>query len=483
MLNWSKYLERTCKERVSGKHLGTHGFARRYYNLASTAFFTLLDRYSKRTIGSKVPIEDLAKCFESFATKFCNELETPSYDRTGVTHPIMDEFIALSGPRTLKLLGYIQSNSNPDTLNSHYFEYLKALQEKSIPSTEYQKDFDVFSQYIDFFSKRQAKPDIRHMFEERLKAGQGVSAFQKHVNALLAPYSRYLAQIFHEILKPNVLFASNMPETQIGARLAELLTTYEENHPNHKIDNFANDFTEFDSSQYELSPYANAVVMIAMGAPLKLVDLYLTMRNDWVLADDMMKLYGHSKMHSGEPFTLTGNTFFGMLVVAHAVEFDDLIYAAFKGDDSAICGTNVRFNNDTLQWCRDRGLQLKIEYPPHMEFTGMLVTRYGYFPDVVRKAVKFLSTVFRDHAHYKLAVTSLDADLACINSAEHLHYGCAALSEFYAFQNKTHGISADHIDQLAGFLHHQVGVKYNDLHSFDRPVLTFSHGDFPNASE
>jgi len=187
-------------------------------------------------------------------------------------------------------------------------------------------------------------------------------------------------------------------------------------------------------------------------------------------------------MHSGEPFTLVGNTLFGMFVIANALDFDSLAYAAFKGDDSALCGMNVRFNNDAMRWCKDRGLQLKDEYPTHMEFTGMLVTPFGYFPDVVRKSVKFLSTVFRDSTHYYEAVKNLNADLACITSNEHAHYGAAALSHYYTEQGRTNFISPEHVFSLISFLDYQTRVTYTDLPSFDRDVLTFSHSDFPSAS-
>lgn len=463
---------------MKGKYLGTHTFARRYYNFASTSLFTLLDRYSKRTLGSRDPVADTVRCFESFCNKFCIQFEcAPLQPRE--PHPLIDNFIASAGPSTLKLLGFIQQRVTTDHLNKHFFDYMKALQEKNLPSTSIQHDFDVFSMYIDFFCKKQAKPDVRHMFEERVKAGQGVSAFQKHINALLAPYSRFLAECMHDFLLEKVRFASNKSDSVVGAELAELWSTYlDQGYAQENVDKFACDFTEYDSSQYELSPYANAIFMYAMGAPLLLIDLYLTMRRDWVLSDDMMKLYGHHKMHSGEPFTLVGNTLFGMLIIAEAVEFDHLVYAAFKGDDSAIAGRNIRFHPHAQAWCRKRGLQLKDEYPPHMEFTGMLVTPYGYFPDVVRKTVKFLSTVFRDVQHYRQAVMNLDADLQCLTSCEHMLYGAKALSEFYSFQSKTNSISSEHILLLLSFLHQQTKVQYEDLPDFDRAVLSyFSESD------
>lgn len=480
VLNWAKYLERVVKERVKGKTLGSHTFARRYYNFASIAFYTLLDRYSKITLGSNDPLDDLICTFESFCTKFCVDFTLPCYDDLPVLfipeHPLAQHFAANCGPRTHAMLRYIQASTSTDDLNHHYFEYMKALQSKNLPSDMYQKEFDEFSMYIDFFSKRQAKPDIRAWFEERQKAGQGVHAFQKHLNALLAPYSRMLAEILHKILLPNVIFASNTSDAIIGAKIAEYYSEALDRSADD-IDHFACDFTEYDSSQYELSPCANSIFMLFFGAPTLLVDLYINMRHSWCVCDDMMRLYGHDKMHSGEPFTLVGNTLFGMLVIAEAVDFDELFVACFKGDDSGIIGRNVAFNNRALQWCASRGLILKDEYPRYLEFTGMFVTPYGYFPDVVRKAVKFMSTVFRDRTHYNQAVISLDADLCCITSQEHLFWGAMACSQYYNDAGLTNGISFDHVLLLTSWLQRQTKVPFQELNDVDLEVLNFFADD------
>lgn len=470
VIKWSKYLERIVKEKVRGKNLGTHSFARRYFNFASTSFYTFLDRYSKKTVGSNTPMADLAECFESFSTKFCQFF--PGHEFHPTNHPMLLEFYAMAGPNTLNLLGFIQSRSDPDMMNKHFFEYMKALQEKNLPAEDIQVEFGIFSMYIDFFSKKQAKPDVRHLFEERLKCGQGVSAFKKHLNALLAPYSRCLAELLHVFLKPNVLFASNRPDSEIGAEAAEHLNAFVENHPNITPENAADDFSEYDSSQYVLSPLINCVFMLAMGAPHLLVDMYMTMRTDWVLSNDMFKMYGHEKMHSGEPFTLVGNSLFCMFVIANTMDFDLLAYALFKGDDSGLCGHNVRFNNAAMQWTTSRGLILKAEFPKFMEFTGMLVTRFGFFPDVIRKTVKFLSNVFRDSSHYKEAVMNLDADLACLTSQEHILYGAQALSEYYAEQGKTNNVSAEHIIMLLSFLSNQTTVQYDELPDVDLEMFS-----------
>lgn len=480
MITWSKYLERICREKVRGRTYGRRRHTRRYYNFASVIFHTLLDRYSKITVGSRDSMCDLVECFDAFVLKFCRDFTLPEYaslpELIIPEHPLAREFINLCSPNVLALLRYMQSTIDVNVLNFHYFEYMKALQEKNLPSDRYQNDLDEFSLFIDFFSKRQCKADIRNYFEERLKAGQGVSAFQKHINALLAPYSRCMADLLHRILLPNVILASNVSDSVIGARIGEFLNEF----PGHyQIDNFACDFAEYDSSQYELSPMANSIMMLFMRAPPLLVDLYIHMRHHWCLSDDMVKLYGFDKMHSGEPFTLIGNTFFGMLVIAHAVDFDDLLYAAFKGDDSALAGHNVRFNARALQWCLDRGLSLKDEYPPFMEFTGMFITPYGFFPDVVRKSVKFLSTIYRDDKHFAEAKRSVAADLCCITSHAHFVYGCNAAAAYYNFVNKTNKIGPEDVACLCSFLHTTASLTFAELQIVDAEVFHVFHSDFP----
>jgi hypothetical protein len=464
---------------VKGKTIAAHTYARRYYNFSSMAFYTLLDRYSKITAGSSDSYGDLVDTFESFCTKFCRDFTTDEFLNLPPLvipdHPLAQQFAAGCGPRTHAMLRYMQGLVDVSDLNFHYFEYMRALQEKGLQAEQYQNEFNEFSMYIDYFSKRQAKPDIRAYFEERLKSGQGVDAFQKHVNALLAPYSRMLAEILHKILLPNVIFASNTSDSVIGARIAEY---YAEGIANgDEFDNFACDFAEYDSSQYELSPMANSIFMLFMFAPVMLVEIYLDMRHNWCLSDDMMKLYGHDKMHSGEPFTLVGNTLFGMLVIAHAIEFSKLCFAAFKGDDSGICASQVRFNDQAMQWCVGRGLQLKDEYPAFMEFTGMFVTPFGFFPDVVRKCVKFCSTVFRDSQHYNQAVVSLNADLICITSQEHLFWGANACANYYKDLERTNPINTENVLLLTAWLQRQTEVPFQELRDIDAEVLNFFSDD------
>jgi hypothetical protein len=429
--------------------------------------YTLFDRYSKITIGSQDAIDDLVVCFEAFSDKFCRHIPYEQLNNPP-THELAIRFLANCGPLTTALFHHLSNRTTPDDFTIHYAAYMRALQEKNLPPEQLQKEIDDFSQFIDFFSKRQAKPDIRHFYDTRMKASQGVSAFQKHVNALLASYSRQMADALHYILLPNVVLASNRSDAEIGAYIAEVISSTD---PDYCVENFANDFTEYDSSQYSLSPMGNSIFMAMFHAPNEVIDIYLAMRSNWRLNDDIVKFYGSQKMHSGEPFTLVGNTFFGMLVIAYVIDFDYLVYAVFKGDDSNINGINIRFAPHVQAWTKVRGLELKDEYPPCPEFSSFFITKYGFFPDVLRRSVKFLSTVFRDYAHYRESVLNLDADLACINSAEHVAYGCAAAAEYYNWLGRTDRVHASDIYMMLGFLQNQVHVQYNDLTIYDKDTL------------
>jgi len=468
ILNAEKYIARIVKQtRIRGKKLPTHTHARNQFNLTSVMLYTLMDRYSKITIGSNDAIDDLIACFETFATKFCKPIP---YEPLQIqpTHELAIKFLANCGPNATALFNYVSNRSVYDDFTVHYAAYMRSLQEKNIPADMLQKEFDDFSAFIDFFAKRQAKADIRHFYDTRMKASQGVSAFQKHVNALLSSYSRQLAETLHTILLPNVLLASNRSDAELGAYIANIMQAdkYED-----ICENLANDFAEYDSSQYSLSPMANSLFMSMFHAPDAIIDLYLSMRSNWRLNDDVIKFYGSQKMHSGEPFTLVGNTLFGMLVISYVVDFDHLCFAIFKGDDSGLRGINVRFSEIVQTWTKQRGLSMKDEYPPFMEFAGMIITALGFFPDVLRKCSKVLSTVYRDFNHYKQAVLNLDADLTCLTSAAHVNLGVQATAAYYNWLGRTNTVHASEVELLLGFLQNQVHVEYADLPIYDKEVF------------
>jgi len=68
-------LERIIKQtRIRGKRMPVHSHARNQFNLAGVVLYTLMDRYSKITLGSRDAMQDLIDSFEMFALKFCRQL-------------------------------------------------------------------------------------------------------------------------------------------------------------------------------------------------------------------------------------------------------------------------------------------------------------------------------------------------------------------------------------------------------------------------
>jgi len=472
VLRWAKMMERIAKTRVTGRTLGMHSLTRRYFNHQGISAKTLFGRYSKVTVGSNQPKEDAIELLDAFSSKFCRDFTNHASRLQPITDPVIDAVLSRSSPRTRGMVSYMQHSCSDDDYTYHLAEYAKALQQKHIPREQQDHLLDRFSFIVKYFSKRQCKPDIRHSFDIRDKDGQGVSAWSKELNFLFSSYARQASQRLQSILLPNVFYNSNKADAEIGHDVSQYIN--EAIDQGLTLENFANDFTEYDSSMWEVSPIINSVFLSAFGCNDRLLNIYRQMRTKWVISDDCMKLYGNQKMHSGEPLTLFGNTLFNMMATALIVEFNILVVAVFKGDDSLVIGTNIKPNPKSLNWCSSRGLQLKIENPPFAEFAGFIVTPYGYFPDVIRKATKFLSNIYYNPAHFREAIINLDADLACITSHAALNHGCHALAEYYNWTNKTSAINPIQVYQLCSFLHAGARRPYEHLYKFDKEC--YYHG-------
>jgi hypothetical protein len=473
------YLDRAYKINLRGKTIpGSHTLCRRQVNIAQTALSCIMRRYAKVTKGSRTILLDTVECFDAFTRKFCRDFTdfAPLFQipPTAVDDVFYNHFILAVSPRTLGFLYQLSVVCPPEDYTFHLKEYAKSLQSKHLPSEMYDREIDRFSSYISFFSKKQAKPDIRIGYLERDKAPQGISAFSKELNYLLSAYSRTLSAGFQSLLLPQVKYNSNESDACIGDEIGQILTDMRSR--DRKIDAFICDFAEYDSTQYELSAQLNSIFMLSIGASLPLVNYYRIMRFKWRLGDDTVTLYGKQKMHSGEPFTLFGNTLFGMMVLARLVDFDELACAIFKGDDSSILGDNITIASNCTDWANDRGLVLKIEQPPAAEFAGIVVTPVGYIPDALRRTAKVLSNVYHDKAHYNEAIINLRADLDCIRSQENLVAGVEYLRAYYNYTGLTNEVTSDQIMRLLGFLNAQANVCYHELQDFNKDGLVANLG-------
>ncbi|AVP32821.1 polyprotein [Rocahepevirus ratti] len=207
------------------------------------------------------------------------------------------------------------------------------------------------------------------------KVGQGISAWSKTAVALFGVWFRAIEKAIVDVLPPNVLYGDQYaPET---------LSSLVESANFMRV--FENDFSEFDSTQNNFSLALECEIMVEVGMPLWLVNLYHLIRSAWVLQAPQEGLKGVWKKHSGEPGTLLWNTVWNMAVIAHCYEFQDLAVAAFKGDDSVVCCsmyTSMARAADLITGC---GLKLKVNFNDVGSFAGLIVCPgVGVVCDVVR---------------------------------------------------------------------------------------------------
>nr|WEU70891.1 MAG: nonstructural polyprotein [Hangzhou hepe-like virus 1] len=471
------------RSEIKGKHIpGAYRFTRRYTPGTFGEVKCIMSRYALLTkngddLTSTVDlIEGLASWTDS--ENFAESYVIPKHD---VVTPFFTSVIAALSPNALGFMARIQNTvqnliggDSIDSLRTWFIaEYSKTLQAKGAPvSEDKDRPDEHFCRFISFFVKKQVKPDVRHYADERDKAHQGISAWAKFQNFFFCSYTRLFTKIFQSILKDNVIFASNESDATIAARAANLIADAEDSKKIFRA--FACDFEQFDSKVIRAGPLMNAFLMFHMCAPTWLCLDYIEQRSFWILKTDIMAYAGNSKMHSGEPWTLTGNTIYNMAVIAIVYKFDDIVLAVFKGDDSGVLAAHIQHRNEAF--AREHGIKLTVDTTSHLEFTGIIYNRYGGMPDILRRATKFLTTVWAP-GDYELAVINLKAELAIIHDNLSLNAGCHHLATYYNEVAKTDHVSAESIRLLTGYLYHQSFKTYEQLEDFQKPILKFCAGE------
>lgn len=462
---------------MKGKYIGHYRFARRYTPSTYGTIKCFMSRYANKTRNGD-RIHDTITMIEGLAS-WAREFNPAGLNHEHGDFDFADQVILGLSPQARGFIAQIQrelhrtvGGKTADNLVTYFTaEYAKNLQAKGCDRTDAERDLEAeqFRRCVDFFVKKQVKPDVRDAFDERDKAHQGISAWKKYQNFMFAAYTRMFTAIFQNLLKPNVIFASNESDAIINARASALIADAEDK--GLPLRNFAADFEQFDSSVTNAGPGMNAVFMYIMGCPAWLCQEYLAQRGNWRLCERWCALLGRDKMHSGEPWTLMGNTIYNMAVLGAAFSFVDYIIAIFKGDDSGVIGGTVTSRCE--DYLASHGMSIKIETSCALEFAGFFLNRYGGFPDVLRRAVKFVSTVYRDKTHYDESIINLRAELAIIRDNTAFLYGAEQCASYYNEVRRTSPVTASQIRLIAGAMYHESFNEYAKLLPFDKTILTF----------
>jgi hypothetical protein len=260
--------------------------------------------------------------------------------------------------------------------------------------------------------------------------------------------------------------------------LSTFFAKYKDQYTSEKYTNINCDFSEMDTSHTKSMLELELELFGLMGVNHKIIDFYAQMRTEWCnmyqCSEGISMLHGLYMQHSGQPLTITGNTILNMAVLGYAYRFDDILYAAFKGDDSHIRAkkvTAVRGRKAAIY--EEHGYKLKISFEKVSEFIANFVTPYGFFPDVVRRSVKAVSKIYENEESWEESRVNLKEVLSMVNSAEKYKIGvdCAAIH----YRDKGVAINAEQVGLLYQYLIQLSETDYKDaefIQATDR--LTYS---------
>lgn len=310
---------------------------------------------------------------------------------------------------------------------------------------------------VAFHLKRQPKMILDKGFDSVYKAGQGISAWSKLLNILFSIVTRHFAKNFRYCLKDNVQLSYGKSD----AKIALFFQPYAQHINSVNYKKLCADFSEFDSSQERRGIMSSLIMLSMCGYNQKILQFYLDKRTSWTLfsrsehCEMPIKLFldGHDMQHSGQPFTLDGNTLFNMSSIGMCYKFDDLAVAAFKGDDSFITAHNITPTIDGEQTNLDIcGFKIKAHFVRVPEYIANIILPDGtFFPDTIRRVSRVISKVYTANSDWEEQRQSLTDSVDVIFDEERLAFGCSVASHYYS-QFNIH-ITPDEIRYLLNFLH------------------------------
>ncbi|AFP19142.1 nonstructural polyprotein [Bat hepatitis E virus] len=223
---------------------------------------------------------------------------------------------------------------------------------------------------------------------EHGRVGQGISAWPKTLCALFGPWFRAIEKRIVAQLPSGWFYGDLYTEADLHAHAMAV--------PDG-IKVFENDFSEFDSTQNNVSLSLECELLTETGMPEWMVRLYWLQRAYWNLVAPDACLRGCWKKHSGEPGTLLFNTVWNMVVVNACYVFTDAVLHVYKGDDSVVLCRSFEEQPDAAHLITSCGLKLKVQFAGIGVFSHYIVAPgEGVVKDLLRTWGRMTEKNFSD---------------------------------------------------------------------------------------
>jgi hypothetical protein len=149
-------------------------------------------------------------------------------------------------------------------------------------------------------------------------------------------------------------------------------------------------------------------------------------------AEGTVTVEGEMKQHSGQAYTLFSNSINNMCITMGMLHLTNVYLAYFKGDDSLIIASEIEVDVQARDLITACGMNMKAHIDLVPEFTGFIVTKHGYFPDLLRKCTRVITKKISNEAYFNELKLNVAQDLAVVQQPEQLTEGLTQLSRHYA---------------------------------------------------
>lgn len=250
------------------------------------------------------------------------------------------------------------------------------------------------------FLKAQQKPCLGKDPHSANKAGQGISAWDKTLNILMAPWTRLLEQVLVNQSNGRVKILSQKSDLEVMS-IIEKDTTEGERF----VDN---DWEQFDRNQNNLTREILKRALIKIGIPDFLLEAFMDQLRNRRICCEVLSLIVNDKKDSGAPHTLIDNCLFNLAICLDLMV--DFLYLYIKGDDSFARGPKVRFDHERMsKYLKNCGYKFKPNQHTSGSFVSFLVNQQGVALDLPRMCAKVTSRAYtnvEDFLNYQEAVSA-----------------------------------------------------------------------------
>lgn len=299
---------------------------------------------------------------------------------------------------------------NDDDLRLCYFDAVQRFTARGHDLTDLLNISDWNDQSVRMvknFLKAQQKPSTTSDPLAKAKAGQGISAWSKTLNFQITIWTRYLEFIMTRQSKGKVFIATGLTDEEMMA--------YLESKHTQGSKMFENDWTEFDSSQNNLTHAILGRALKKIRCPAFIRDQFLEQIANRRVVDDFLTIEVQDKKDSGAPHTLIDNCLFNLAI--HLDILSNVEMLAIKGDDVLADGPGLLVDKLKMaKYHEECGYKFKPAFSNSCGFVSFIVNDLGSAYDLPRLASKVLSRNYLSYDDYLNYQEALSVTLAPVTT-------------------------------------------------------------------